>query len=268
MPTIVLLDLGETLVSQGRMLPHVPRALALLATFRPAAPLCLVSDFDMAADPADVDRLFAAYVAAVRGFGLASFFDPPDERMTTSTLAGVRKPDPAIFRLALGRARVAGGLDGAVFVTEDAAHVAAARALGMHAWRFGGELPQWGEGPVLLLREWAPQVPDLVRAAVALGLETRHGLTLDPDAQADATRVQGRAGSHEVTVDVPRWGEPDAVVIDGRPAASPGDEALFRKTLIDNAQLAPPGATELAPGQTHHDDPAGPHPRRGRFSLT
>ena len=138
-----MFDLGGTLVDGQRPFPHVPDALGAVNSFETAdgQPLrsCLVSDFAMADppdDPARVEAIFAEYLALLAGFGLAEFFLPPQERITLSTHAGVRKPDRRVYETALRRLGSPAGLPDCLVITEDAAHLAACRILGMSTVRF------------------------------------------------------------------------------------------------------------------------------------
>lgn len=176
----VLFDLGDTLVSGDKLLPGVRPALESIAALKAdGAPLQLglVSDWeepDPSADPAALERSEAAYVELVERVGLLDLFSPPKAKITLSTSVGVRKPDPRIFERALVQLGLPSDqLDAAVFITENAAHVAAARALGMNALRFGegGDFAKWNEAPALI------------------GGLVEHGGTIqDPEARAAFTR--------------------------------------------------------------------------------
>jgi hypothetical protein len=87
-------------------------------------------------DPAHVEAIFADYLALLAGFGLTEFFRPPQERITLSTHAGVRKPDRRVYQTALRRLGSPAGLPECLVVTEDAAHLAACRDLGLSTLRF------------------------------------------------------------------------------------------------------------------------------------
>jgi beta-phosphoglucomutase-like phosphatase (HAD superfamily) len=156
MVRVVLLDLGGTLVGPDGPFPHVPDALAALnqldgSTGEPLA-TALVSDFP-AADPptpAGVERRFAEYLALLDGFGLRGFFEPVEQRVTLSTQAGVQKPDRRVYELALRRLGTDAMLADCLVITEDAAHVAACRALGMQALQFGADFDDWSQAPRLV----------------------------------------------------------------------------------------------------------------------
>jgi FMN phosphatase YigB (HAD superfamily) len=153
----LLLDLGDTLVQDDHVIDHVPQALAALALLRTGRgtplELALVSDYTMPpphAPASKVQHLFDEYVALLDGFGLKATFEPVEKRVTLSTQAGIRKPDSAIFRLALERLGLAPDLGTAMFITENAAHVAAARSLGMIAWQYGVDFTDWRTAPELV----------------------------------------------------------------------------------------------------------------------
>jgi hypothetical protein len=152
----VLFDLGGTLLEGERAAEHAADALDVIAGLAPPAgpsvSMALVSDFTMPAPGAadsEIDALVAEYVAIVRGAGLARYFEPLEQKVTLSTQAGVVKPHPAIFRLALQRLGLPPDFHAALFITEDAAHVDACKALGLQALRFGsgGEVRTCARGP-------------------------------------------------------------------------------------------------------------------------
>lgn len=153
---VLMLDLGGTLVDGGRTLPHVPEALAALgeldgATGEPLE-MVLVSDFHAAVPDtsATVQARFREYLALLEGFGLRRFFEPVERRVTISTQAGVTKPDQRIYQLALDRLGTGAKLAECLSITEDAGHVAACRALGMQAIRFGADFTDWAQAPALV----------------------------------------------------------------------------------------------------------------------
>jgi FMN phosphatase YigB (HAD superfamily) len=153
MVRVLILDLGNTLVAEGRTLPHVKEALKALseldsATGQPLE-IALVSDFHAAVPPtpATVQARFAEYLALLDGFGLRSFFEPVDQHVTLSTQAGVTKPDRRIYELALTRLGTDAGLADCLSITEDPGHVAACRALGMQALQFGVDFDDWSQAP-------------------------------------------------------------------------------------------------------------------------
>jgi beta-phosphoglucomutase-like phosphatase (HAD superfamily) len=153
---VLILDLGNTLVADGRTLPHVEEALTAIseldgATGEPLQ-LALVSDFHAAEPPtpAGVQARFSEYLALLDGFGLRSFFEPVDQHVTLSTQAEVNKPDRRIYQLALTRLGNGAGFADCLSITEDAGHVSACRALGMQALQFGVDFDDWSQAPDLV----------------------------------------------------------------------------------------------------------------------
>ena len=153
MVRVVLLDLGGTLVGPEGPFPHVEEALTALTELDGSTgePLltALVSDFPAAEPPTPegTQRRFAEYLALLDGFGLRSFFEPVERRVTLSTHAGVQKPDRRVYELALRRLGTDATLADCLVITEDAGHIAACRALGMQTLRFGGDFDDWSQAP-------------------------------------------------------------------------------------------------------------------------
>lgn len=156
MVRVLILDLGDTLVSGDQALPHVPEALA---TFRELdgstglpLELALVSDFRPAVpfSPAEVQKRFTEYLDLLERFGLRTFFEPVDRHVTLSSQAGVNKPDRRIYELALTRLGTDATIADCLSITEDAGHVAACRALGMQALQFGVDFTDWSQAPALV----------------------------------------------------------------------------------------------------------------------
>src|SRR5262245_5783360 len=134
----VLFDLGNTLVDDNEV--PLPGALELLEAVRDLRdpeghPVLsgLVSNWTDPGTPAEVEAARQEYYQILRSTGIDIFFEPLRERVTLSTEAGVAKPDAAIFRLALDRLEPGLHFHHAIFVTENAEHVSAARLLGMMA---------------------------------------------------------------------------------------------------------------------------------------
>jgi FMN phosphatase YigB (HAD superfamily) len=135
---IVLFDLGNTLLDDSDR--PFPDAIATLETVgrlrdadgRPAA-VGLVSDWESPDRPEEIPAARERYYRILRQAGLERFFTPLEQRVTLSTDVGVGKPDPRIFRAAIAKLDPGASLHHAVFITENAAHVAAARRLGLTA---------------------------------------------------------------------------------------------------------------------------------------
>jgi phosphoglycolate phosphatase-like HAD superfamily hydrolase len=186
---ILLLDLGGTLTDGQRLFPHVPRALEALRHFENGRgerlALALVSDFGPTpgASPGEVKRSFREYVALLDRLGLKRFFEPVERHVTLSVQVGVRKPDDRIFEAAIQRLGIAAGLGECLFITEDAAHVAAARALGMAALRFGAagsagaDFDDWSQAPMVVAHLVAPASEHDLRAALRVRLAASHDLS-------------------------------------------------------------------------------------------
>lgn len=157
----LLLDLGDTLIDSAteKPFPGVADALDVIATFETAGhePLvvCLVSDYTMPdpRTPEAIAATFADYLTVLDRTGLRHCFEPVEERVTLSTHAGVRKPAAEVFETALKRARVDGGLNQALFITENADHIAACRKLGMKTLQYGADFTSWSQAPLLVLRD-------------------------------------------------------------------------------------------------------------------
>jgi hypothetical protein len=178
MTRIVLFDLGGTLEAHGRARPGAAALLAHLRRARDgdgAAPLlALVSDFGLAASPADAARARREYRRELRATGLARFFEPFDRRVTLSSDVGALKPDARVFRAALERVSPGAHAHDAIFVSEHAGHVRAARTQGLPALQVRAAGRRSGRGlafeallPALLrLLEFAPcGKPEAVRRA-------------------------------------------------------------------------------------------------------
>ncbi|WP_370947143.1 M28 family peptidase [Amycolatopsis sp. cg5] len=147
---LVLFDLGNTLEQNDILLPGALETLRAISEL-PAAKLALLSDFDMPATPADIPEIRDRYYAILDKLGIRSFFEPLEERVTLSTDVGVFKPDKRVFAAAAGKV----GLEFAdvFFVTENAGHVRAAKALGMRAVQLGADIDSLAEVLPLLVDE-------------------------------------------------------------------------------------------------------------------
>jgi hypothetical protein len=134
---LILFDLGDTFERRGKPRAGAEALLGALNSLRDGEgnrpELALLSDYGVAASPADAARLRKEYLADLRRLGLARYFNPPDRRVTLSSDVGVFKPDPRLFRAAIDRIRPRLPYHSVVFVTENVVHVRAARELGMLA---------------------------------------------------------------------------------------------------------------------------------------
>jgi FMN phosphatase YigB (HAD superfamily) len=155
----LLLDLGDTLIDSqhgNEPFPGVKDALGVLQKLETAdhtpLVLCLVSDFTMPVPrtEAAIAAAFADYLEILDRTGLRSFFEPVDERVTLSTHVGVGKPDAAVFKAALKRAKVDAPITEAMFITENPDHIEACRDLHMTALQFGVDFNTWSAAPPLI----------------------------------------------------------------------------------------------------------------------
>ena len=157
----ILFDPGDTLEVETAehkdvLLPGALEMLSALQTLRDSDGeppiLALISDFDDAGSTGEiggtatqVEVFRKQYLTLLEDLGLASFFEPHDDRVTLSIEAGVRKPDEKIFRHAIDKIRRGLPFQRVIFITENAAHVARARKLGMTAIKFRAPGQQTGD---------------------------------------------------------------------------------------------------------------------------
>jgi FMN phosphatase YigB (HAD superfamily) len=165
---VVFFDLGLTLIDGShKAFPHVPDALRTIQSFKTAdgRPLliALVSNYDKANTPADVEPLFKSFLDILDGTGLRPFFEPVQQHITLSTHAGVRKPDRKVFEKALERLGSRAPLAACLLITEEAEHGRFVRTqLGMKALLFRSEgsepfdFADWREAPALVARAMSP----------------------------------------------------------------------------------------------------------------
>jgi hypothetical protein len=98
--------------------------------------------------------------------------------VTLSTQAGANKPDRRVYQLALERLGGGATLADCLSITEDAAHVAACRALGMGALRFGGDFSDWSDAAMLVRHLVDPANPANTALALGVWLRAQHRRTL------------------------------------------------------------------------------------------
>lgn len=209
---VVLLDLGNTLLdADDRPRPGARELLTALGTMTGAGgqPLHfgLVSDWELADDPAQRSVLAQQYYEILVSAGLDTFFQPFAQRVTLSTEVGVYKPDARIFRAALAKCGTGFDFRDALFITENAAHIEAARRLGMMAV----QVPETGNsiGDVQRLEDLIPIVTRLAKYApcckkhgdavgkrVSVATPSRHR---DPATAALVTAVSPDRIRHRIT---------------------------------------------------------------------
>lgn len=253
---VVMFDLGQTLVdAQLRPFPHVQQALQAIAALRAAdgkaLKTCLVSDFTLAVPPptpAKVKPLFAAYLQQLDSSGLRPFFEPVAKRITLSTHAGVAKPDRRVFDKALQRLGSSATLGQCLFITENGAHVKAARkTLGMQALQFKTDgvnqfdFDDWSQVPALVAHLLDPQHANNLHTAVKTHLAAR-GMdlqALQPGAKANQWLASGQTWH---AVNVPGHAELGTVHV-----ALPAKAMVQRgKRGALQATLPAPDASDLA----------------------
>lgn len=295
---VLMLDLGETLVHDGVVLPHVAEALEAFAEMQTAdeEPLatCLVSDFKMPvppATPSKVAEIFEEYLGLLDEFGLREFFEPVERRATLSTHAGVNKPDRRVFEKALERLEVSAVLSECLFITENEAHLEACAALGMQTLHFGSAegFTDWAEAPLLVAAKLAAAPAANMAGALGMWLRVKHGMQLleveaAPRGGIARAKVKtpcllpsGELGGQQLHVELPAVMEcrfdDDGRVSLMAPAA-PSEEAVseavhFVKTLKAHGQIAPEEG-KLTPGATHQlvtDSDGRAVLKRRRFSA-
>jgi hypothetical protein len=154
---LVLFDLGQTLEDHDVLLPGALQALEDLSALRDrdGTPvlLALGSDFDAPAQQ---------YYDIIENLGIRSFFEPVGARVTLSGEVGMYKPAEEFFAAAVTKADARLTFDDVLFVTENKAHVVAARGLGMQAIQVSP--PGGSGGDVASLSELLPHVREFVGA--------------------------------------------------------------------------------------------------------
>ncbi|WP_461174746.1 M20/M25/M40 family metallo-hydrolase [Arthrobacter sp. Z1-9] len=223
---LVLFDLGDTLESDGVLLPGALETLGTIASLRaegrPAVVLGLLSDFHMPAEPSDVAIIQQQYYTLLDDLGIRQFFEPVAQRVTLSTELGVFKPDEAVFRAAAAKVDPALEFDQVLFVTENRGHVIAARQLGLKAVHVRGPGQEQGEVETL-----AGIVP-LVQAFVENGDPVETVVLKLPSELQNA--VISRLGAADV-----RWTRLGDVLVVRSPASRAG-HVLARSGLADSAR--------------------------------
>jgi hypothetical protein len=273
MASVLLLDLGETLVHDTTVLPHVPQALEALAEFKghngKPLQMALVSDTEMPAPPptsAKIKAIFDHYVATLDSLQLRLFFDPVAKHVTLSAHAGVSKPDRKVFALAVKRLGVTAKLSDCVFVTENAEHIKHCReTLGMKALQFGKDFTDWSDAPLLLSAMIAPGQTNLAAAlkpwASSRGLEDlsvvqeRPGVMyaqaqmLVPISGAELEEAEGSYVPLPVRIDLPADSHGRITPRIGRPSSEDVKEAAsYVKGLVARGEIE----KENGPLATHH----------------
>lgn len=164
----ILFDLGNTLEDHETLRPGALETLTAIRAMRDAeghAPvLALVSDWYDAATPTELKKRQKQYAQLLTKLGLTNFFKPFSQRVTLSSeFTDIHKPDARIFRAALDKVQPGLPFHHAIFITEKAEHVAAARELGMMAVQVSA--PGQSDGEVSQLTDLIPLVERLLAFA-------------------------------------------------------------------------------------------------------
>lgn len=230
---LILFDLGNTLESNDVLLPGALGMLEAISSLqsgaRPAVVLGLLSDFDMPRQPSEVPIIQQRYYKLLDDLGIRTFFEPLQERVTLSTEVGVFKPDEAVFRAATSKLRPSLEFNDVLFVTENFAHVLAARRLGLSAVHFRGPGQPLGEVETL------PELVPLVRAFVN-DEELVATVVLDAPSDAhDTATIMNRSAAMEAT-----WTRLGDVLVVRTPASRAGQLLTHGKTADSARRLFVP----------------------------
>jgi FMN phosphatase YigB (HAD superfamily) len=230
---LVLFDLGDTLEHDDEPLPGARHTLEALLALRdeagqPAVRLGLVSDFLEPSSPDEIPAIRRQYFAILDVVGIRDLFEPVEEHVTLSTEVGVRKPDEAIFRAAVEQGGV--GFSDTVFITENRAHVLAARQLGLAAVHLKG--PGQAGGDVVSLPELVPIVRDLVSPHQQVAVLQLDASTVETTVQAVSAAGASwtRLGDQLVITGAPQ--AVAAVVADPSAVATRADVAAGELRLV------------------------------------
>lgn len=155
---MALFDLGDTLEREDVLLPGARQVLDDIAQLRDDSGdpviLGLGSDFTMPDEETTLAALQQEYYGIIGRLGIDQFFEPLAERVTLSSEVGVFKPDRAFFDAVVAKVGVT--FADVLFVTENAAHVRAARHLGLIAVQVRS--PGGSGGDISSLAELLPLV--------------------------------------------------------------------------------------------------------------
>ncbi len=255
---VVIFDLGLTLVDgSNRPFPHAAEALRTIQTFKSGdgKPLAttLLSDFDLATPPATAAKvrvIFDRYLAILDSTGLRPFFEPVDRRVTLSTHAGVGKPDRKVFVTALKRLRTTASLEECLFITENHAHVQAARTtLQMHALEFRSatstppvsfDFDDWQQAPAMVAHVLEPGGGMNEEAALRDHLRAKHAFDLS---------LSERTGSRTTKVSGTLWAPVGVAAGDAAhvhaPFAVEGEITRGPKGQLSEVRLRQPSPSEI-----------------------
>ncbi len=221
----VLFDVGDTLIRQGAAIENAAGALNVVSGFQTASgdplQMGIVSDFKPVSPPRTdfkLAQLEEEFCDILKAAGLAEFFEPFDKKVTTSTRAGVNKPDRQIFELAVNRLGIEATLAECLFVTENISHLLACSGLGMNVVRYGsgpGIQPafvDWQQGPAILAAQLGGSDSGNNLAAVSFFLQADRGLG-GFHGQRAGTTIKGQA-NQPTQLQAPRLGDSSGTRVD------------------------------------------------------
>ncbi len=299
MVRVLMFDLGNTLIDESNLVyPHVYEVLETLQGFetkgREPLLLCLVSDYSMPTQEKTAQYLFQEYLNILKQVDFAQFFEPFEQHVTLSTQAGVNKPDPHIFKLAIERLGLTARFDECLFITENSQHIEACRALGIKTLQFsldnsGRDFNDWSEVPLLVAEILGHEIKNNLEKALRLRLSAAYGIELialsdtfdggNIYAQAKIWHPISLEGKEEqasqitldANIEITLDSKGRVVAVNSQQPSSDqlDDVAHYLKTLDKNQQIAHhPGP--LSSGETHQetiDENGQKRVKRGRFSA-
>jgi hypothetical protein len=205
--------------------------------------------------PAKIKAIVARYLAILDPTGLRPFFEPVSKRVTLSAHAGAMKPAAAVFTTALKRLHASTvPLGECLFITENPAHIAAARTtLGMKTLQFrsaaaAGDFDDWQQAPPMIAHLIDGVHGVNTEIAVRQHLATGHGF----EAQSFRTERGGHGAESATTtaagtVWVPLDDASDPA-LRGLHAPFPSEATVRRgaQGQITEVRIAPPPASAVA----------------------
>ena len=251
---LMLFDLGETLIHDGAPFPHVLDALTTIAGFNAddgqRLALGIVSDYGSPQDWGHEDRIQAReaeFAAILRTAGIEAWFQPFERCVTISARAGVNKPDPRIFELAVHRSGLNAQLSECLFVTENVSHLLAARSLGLSILGFGNHIAgitsfdDWSNAPLLTSRVVSSTNDQNLNQALALALKDSQGVIDFTCLSRSTDNIQGQ-GTQQIQLTSPELGP-----LSGAYVKLPADVSILCKAdgTIDEVQVRPPSEEDI-----------------------
>jgi FMN phosphatase YigB (HAD superfamily) len=282
---VLFFDLGNTLLREADrvLFPHVIDALQTISQLKDEAgsslKRVLASNFpaQLPVPDSKLAQVFAEVVGILRHAGLAEFFEPIDRHVTISAQAGHAKPDGEFFIKALQRLGGAQTLAECVMITEDAAHIAACRNLGMKTLQFGGhvspppanaDFSNWLDAPMLLARLVSPHHTANVETAIRGRLEAAFPVNISSVEPSHATSTVRAHGTRLIKVTDPELGDLDGLHVEvpihptiqldvaGRPIAFDGLHPSAKDIAESTSNLKSQASTGQISGV--NESPLGP----------